>query len=105
MGTTRWRFVASSGESQRVEIMPGHNVWDHKWRSVMRNPPPPTGNEFEDTFAKYERANVIDPRYGATHVFSVYDITIEGRAVRFAAGEFSNGIFGFYLPEEGNDAA
>lgn len=28
----------------------------------------------------------------------VYELDIDGRAIRFAAGEYSNGVWGFYEP-------
>lgn len=47
-----------------------------------------------------ETADVIDPHYGVKKRFHVYEAKIGNTVRRFAAGEFSNGIFGFYLPEE-----
>lgn len=47
-----------------------------------------------------EVADVTDPHHGTKKRFRVYEVTIEGQPRRFAAGEFSQGIFGFYLPEE-----
>jgi len=32
-------------------------------------------------------------------VFQVYEIIAEGHRIIFAAGEFSNGIYGFYTPD------
>ena len=46
-----------------------------------------------------ETAAVIDPHHGVKKQFHVYEVIIEGQVHRFAAGEFSNGVFGFYLPE------
>jgi hypothetical protein len=98
---TKWKFIHSFADGERFEFVPGHNIWDYKWTSVMRDPPrPPTGDQFKDDMAKYERATVIDPIYGAERIFSVYDATVEGRTVRFACSEFSNGIFGYYVPDE-----
>ena len=28
----------------------------------------------------------------------VYELKLAGRSLRFAAGEFSNGVYGFFLP-------
>lgn len=46
-----------------------------------------------------ETAAVIDPHHGVEKRFHVYEVIIKGQVHRFAAGEFSNGVFGFYLPE------
>jgi hypothetical protein len=98
---TKWKFVDSFAGGERFEFVPGHNIWDYKWKSVLRDPPPPpTGDQFKDDMATYERATVIDPRYGEEKVFSVYDVAVGGRTVRFACSEFSNGIFGYYVPDE-----
>ena len=47
-----------------------------------------------------EKAVVSDPRHGVEKVFPVYEVEIGGTPHRFAGGEFSNGVFGVYLPEE-----
>ena len=44
-------------------------------------------------------AVVTDPHHGTEKVFHVYEADIDGVTRRFAAGEFSNGVTGFYLPE------
>lgn len=44
-------------------------------------------------------AVVTDPHHGEEKVFHVYEADIDGVTRRFAAGEFSNGVTGFYLPE------
>lgn len=46
-----------------------------------------------------EVAVVTDPHHGEEKVFHVYEAGIDGVTRRFAAGEFSNGVTGFYLPE------
>ena len=40
---------------------------------------------------------MIDPHYGLEKVFHVYEAEIDGQILRFAAGEFSNCVWGFYL--------
>ena len=47
-----------------------------------------------------ETAIVIDPHYGVEPTFHVYEVEIDGVLRRFAGGEFSNGVYGFYRPEE-----
>ena len=97
---TTWTFAGSCADGEVFELVPGHNIWGSKWTMALLDPvPAPTGDTYKDAFAKYETAQVVDPQYGRERRFSVYEIVVSGRTVRFAAGEFSNGIWGFYLPE------
>ena len=59
-------------------VLFGTNIFDHKWNS--------TGEEVE----------IIDPMYRQKHLFSVYKVIVKGREYTFAAGEFSNCVWGFY---------
>ncbi len=52
-----------------------------------------------------EIAHVIDPIYRQSFRFRVFDLTADGKTVRIACGEFSNGISGFYLPENAQPSA
>ncbi len=72
-----WTFLASGTELQPVRI-DGVNVWDHEWHRTGR------------------KADVADPRYGQRFTFDVWSIPAGKKSVRFAAGEFSNGMWGFY---------
>ena len=75
-----WTYVGNSaGEPFWLE--PGIELWTHApW------------------LRSGTRVRILDPLYGAAYEFDVYEIDVEGRRVRFAAGEFSNGIWGFYVP-------
>ena len=75
-----WSFAGASCEGDKLEIS-GIRVWEHKW--VCR-----VG----------ERADVKDPRYGQSYSFHVYEIVASDRQIVFAAGEFSNSVYGFYIP-------
>lgn len=84
--TSQWIYVLASVEyvlapleSEKHEIG-GLKIWKHPWKRV-----------------EGENAHVIDPIYGAPHVFAVYQMEGEGKIVEFAAGEFSNGVWGFYV--------
>ena len=44
-----------------------------------------------------ERVSVKDPLYKQTHIFEVYTVNINDNIYRFAAGEFSNCVWGFYI--------
>ena len=72
-----WTFAGAVPDGQLFEI-DGIDVWKHEWKNTK------------------ERIDVEDPLYHQRFSFVVYEIRNEDKSVRFAAGEFSNGIFGFY---------
>jgi hypothetical protein len=76
-----WNCVGVVSDSSPIAFGGIDNVWTHKW---IRIP---------DAVAE-----VVDPHYQQARRFAVYEITVDGNAVRFAAGEFSNCVWGFYLP-------
>jgi len=78
-----WKYVGHCAEGDRFEIE-GVNVWSEKWRSVPGL-----------------LAEVRDPQYGQDFRFAVYEIPKGNTILRFAAGEFSVNVFGFYVPEPG----
>ncbi len=45
----------------------------------------------------HERVDVEDPVYHQKHTFHIYEISAGDRSITFAAGEFSNGMWGFYV--------
>jgi len=57
----------------------GVNIFDYEWKN--------TG----------ERIDVEDPLYGQTYRFPVYKVLVGEQEHQFAAGEFSNSVFGFYI--------
>ena len=80
MDVGEWRIVhgiVGEGGAVRIE---GLNPWDHKWIS--------TGAQIV----------VPHPQYpDEQHTMPVYEIHRGGRSVTFAAGEFSNLAYGFYV--------
>lgn len=76
-----WQFAGSSNEGEAFQIK-GVNVWDQGWQLVP-------GQE----------AQVNDPVYGKEFIFRVFTILDGEDKIEFAAGEFSNGIWGFYVRE------
>ena len=74
---TDWRFTASSVDGQSL-LIDGIDVWKYDWQDTK------------------ERVVVTDPSYHQEFTFYVFQIHHEGRTLRFAAGEFSNCIWGFY---------
>jgi hypothetical protein len=73
-----WQFAGASREKEPFEIR-GVNVWDQGWQVVP-------GQE----------AQVHDPVYGKGFVFRVYTIQDGENMIQFAAGEFSDGEWGFF---------
>ncbi|GAB3839737.1 hypothetical protein [Hymenobacter jeollabukensis] len=74
-----WHFLGSCLDGESF-LISGLDVWQHPWRSQP------------------ESATVTDPIYGVSKVFGVYAIGPAEAPVRFAAGEFSNCVWGFYRP-------
>ena len=75
----QWIYVTTSLEGEDREIE-GLKIWKHEWKRIDG-----------------ENAPVIDPIYGESHVFAVYEMEKDGKIVEFAAGEFSNQVWGFYV--------
>jgi hypothetical protein len=76
-----WRVAHIGFEGDDVQIG-GHKVWRHDWRSVDLEP-----------------VNLQHPAYpNQIHRYYVYEIGAIDSPVRFAAGELSNGVWGFYAP-------
>jgi len=77
-----WRAIHVGFESDGVQIL-GLEVWKHCWRQVGEPPP-----------------NLPHPSYpNQAHPFYIYEVAEGDRRVRFAAGELSNGVWGFYVPD------
>ena len=76
-----WEFETSGLDGQ-CELF-GVNIFKYRWHDCR------------------ETAAVIDPHYGTEKVFRVYEVEINGKIRRFAAGEFSNCVWGFYLEKNG----
>ena len=74
-----WWFVHAGVEGEPA-LLDGVDVWKHKWQQVPG-----------------EMATVTDPLYGQEFQFSVFHISESGRVIEFAAGEFSNSVWGFFL--------
>ena len=79
---TGWSFIGSCADGEAFAIE-GTDVWSRAWT--------PRRGEF---------AEVRDPQYQQRFTFPVYELATERGSVTFAAGEFSNCIWGFYRPAE-----
>lgn len=77
-----WKFEGSCFDGEEF-LIDDIDVWKLTW---MR-----TGES---------KAMVVDPRYGQSFAFPVYQISSMGVVFKFAAGEFSNGVWGFYREQQ-----
>lgn len=76
-----WRDVHVGLQGDGLKVG-GLEVWKHEWRP-----------------AEVEALSLPHPSYPKQiHRYDVYDIGDAPRSVRFAAGELSNGVWGFYVP-------
>jgi len=74
-----WRFVSIGFKGQPADV-DGVNPWEVEWTA--------TGS----------RITVAHPQYPAQrHVMFIYEVTGSAPPIRFAAGEFSNGVWGFFV--------
>lgn len=75
-----WRFVSIGFEGEATDVG-GVNPWDVEWS--------PT----------HGRIVVAHPSYPAQrHVMDTYEVAGTRPPIKFAAGEFSNGVWGFFVP-------
>jgi hypothetical protein len=70
-----WKHFATCGEGKSI-LVDGVDVWKHEWQATE------------------SRGKVKDPIYGQDFVFHVYMLTVGGKQIEFAAGEFASGVFG-----------
>lgn len=79
--TPNWKhvFIGSEGSAIRLDTL---DPWELKWHSL------------EEPAITVAHPNHPDQR----HVMHVYVLRSEGRIVRFAGGEYSNGVWGIYVP-------
>ena len=72
-------YIGGGAEGKKF-LIGSVNVWDHKW------------------IVKDKVFEVIDPIYNKSKKFMLYSIVNNNAEINFIAGEFSNGMWGFYRP-------
>ncbi len=72
-----WRFKGSC-IGGKFNLF-GVNIFNYDWES--------TGKQ----------VIVTDPHHHLNHTFRTYTVNINGKTKEFAAGEFSNNVWGFYI--------
>lgn len=75
--TKTWQHEVTGFDGNAILF--GVNIFDYEWKS--------TG----------EKIDVKDPLYGQNHRFPIYKVLIDEKEYEFAAGEFSNCVYGFYI--------
>lgn len=76
----KWKFVNIVIDGQPVNVN-GVNPWDYEWHLMDEEP-----------------IMVPHPSYpNQTHKMWIYEIKTDTKIVMFAAGEFSNCVWGFYI--------
>ena len=76
-----WRDVHIGFEGDDVTI-DGVEVWRHEWRRTGED-----AVQLPHPSHRHQR-----------HWFDIYEVGPKDSPVRFAAGELSNGVWGFYVP-------
>ncbi len=71
-----WQHEATGEDGHTILF--GVNIFDYQWINTHR------------------KTTVLDPLYQQQHNFPVYVVEINGIQYEFAAGEFSNCVWGFY---------
>ena len=77
---SNWKHIKTVIDSEPF-VIDGMNIWDYKWSSTN------------------DSIQIKDPLYGKAYSFNVYEISNKENKVKFAAGEFSNCIWGIYMQE------
>lgn len=72
-----WKYAATGTEGNAILF--GVNIFDYKWSNIN------------------ESIKIHDPLYKQEHIFKIYQVIINNQEYKFAAGEFSNGVWGFYI--------
>ena len=75
-----WNFIRSGCEGN-CELF-GVNIFQYEWRKTNKD------------------IKVFDPLYHQKHIINIYKVNIDGNIFEFAAGEFSNGVYAFYVQEK-----
>ncbi len=78
-----WRLVSIGLDTDPVDLGGGVNPWDVDW--IMTD----------------SRITVAHPQYPPQrHTMDVWLVADADPPITFAAGEFSNGVWGFYVPTD-----
>ena len=74
---SNWKHLKTVIDSDPFELE-GLNIWEHEWKSTGKS------------------INIRDPLYSQDYTFNVFEISDGTKVIRFAAGEYSNCVWGIY---------
>lgn len=74
----KWIHINTVTDGEKCDIE-GVNIWNSEWNR--------TG----------EKIQIKDPLYNQDYNFDVYEIENLNKNIKFAAGEFSNCVWGIYI--------
>lgn len=81
--STDWKFVKVVRDGEPFFI-DGIGVWGHEWKD--------TGQSIY----------ILDPVYQQPYTLPICEISVDGKTITFAATEFSNCVWGVYIPVASN---
>ncbi|WP_163322600.1 hypothetical protein [Draconibacterium mangrovi] len=81
MMSSNWKHIKTVPDGFKFKIKK-LNVWDYDW------------------IATNQRVIVKDPLYGQEYCMTIYEIHHNEKVIEFAAGEFSNCMWGFYQKDK-----
>ena len=77
MSGKKWKHKITGTDGNCILF--GVNIFDYKWADTK------------------EKIEILDPIYHQSHMMNIYTAEINGKIKRFAAAEFSNCMWGFYV--------
>lgn len=77
-----WRFIGAISYNGKIF---GVKIFDYDWHITGKN------------------VVLEDPHYNQKHTLDIYEVEINGEIKRFATGEFSNSVYGFYVERDNLD--
>lgn len=81
-GNDNWVFDKIIFEQSNYTLK-GYNIWDYEWFPLSKNKP-----------------KIKHPHYEQTHELEIVMIFVDNYStIRFGYTEFSNGVYGIYLPK------
>ncbi len=82
----------------------GVNIFDYVWQTTGKRVKvqDPIYHQY-DWKTTGKRVKVKDTINHQDHTFEVWQVEIDGQLHRYAAGEFSNCMWGFYLEKDGRE--
>lgn len=79
---SKWRLINIVTDGQPI-MVGGINPWEYEWVQLVEEP-----------------IEVPHPSYpNQMHKMRQYKIDLKNKSIVFAAGEYSNCVWGFYVPE------